>query len=86
MLPLLSGKRVALIDDVISSGTSIVAGLNLLKLCNIAPVCIGAAMLQSSRWIPLLNTVDPRWPAFTRGVIRSPILKLDAMGGWLPES
>ncbi len=38
MLPLLQGKRVALIDDVISSGASIVAGSELLTACNIEPV------------------------------------------------
>lgn len=50
MLPLISGKRVALIDDVISSGTSILAGLSLLQSSGIRPVAIGCAMLQSRRW------------------------------------
>ncbi len=38
MLPLLRGRRVALIDDVISSGSSIVAGLQLMTACDIEPV------------------------------------------------
>jgi adenine/guanine phosphoribosyltransferase-like PRPP-binding protein len=50
MLPLLDGRRVALIDDVISSGVSMAAGLRLLALCNCTPVAIAAAMLQSDRW------------------------------------
>lgn len=50
MLPLLEGKRVALVDDVISSGSSIISGLSLLASSGIKPVAIGAAMLQSDRW------------------------------------
>lgn len=56
MLPLIKDARIALIDDVISSGTSIRAGLSLLSSCNIAPVVIGAAMLQSDRWKPALES------------------------------
>nr|WP_272213006.1 phosphoribosyltransferase [Marinicella sp. W31]MDC2878944.1 phosphoribosyltransferase [Marinicella sp. W31] len=36
MLPLLSGKRVALVDDVISSGRSILSGLLLLEKCGVS--------------------------------------------------
>lgn len=41
MLPLIEGKRVLLIDDVISTGSSILAGLALLKLCGVEPVADG---------------------------------------------
>jgi adenine/guanine phosphoribosyltransferase-like PRPP-binding protein len=50
MLPLLRDRRVLLVDDVISSGTSIVAALQLLAQCGVTPVAIGTAMLQSDRW------------------------------------
>jgi adenine/guanine phosphoribosyltransferase-like PRPP-binding protein len=50
MLPLLKGKRVAVIDDVISSGTSMAAVLRLLGKAGIEPVVIGAAMLQGTAW------------------------------------
>ncbi|MBB4952042.1 adenine/guanine phosphoribosyltransferase-like PRPP-binding protein [Agrobacterium vitis] len=43
MVPLVKHTRVALIDDVISSGSSIIAGLSLLATCGISPVVIGAA-------------------------------------------
>lgn len=68
MLPLLEGRRVALIDDVISSGTSIVSGLQLLAGCGIEPVAIGAAMLQSRRWCETLDAVGPQWRERTVGV------------------
>lgn len=75
MLPLLEGKRVALVDDVISSGTSIIAGLSLLAASNIEPVVIGAAMLQSDRWQEKLASFGERWPGRVQGVFQTPILK-----------
>lgn len=50
MLPLLRGKRVAVVDDVLSSGASMAATLALLDLAGIAPVAIGAAMVQGDLW------------------------------------
>lgn len=50
LLPLLEGRRVVLIDDVISTGRSIVAGLALLRTAGVSPVAVGCAMLQSDRW------------------------------------
>lgn len=49
MRPLLAG-RVAVVDDVLSSGASIAAVLALLSSVNVAPVVIGAAMLQGVGW------------------------------------
>lgn len=50
MLPLLRGARVAVVDDVLSTGASIAATLRLLDLAGVAPVAIGAAMLQGEAW------------------------------------
>ncbi|WP_349508034.1 phosphoribosyltransferase [Ensifer sesbaniae] len=82
MLPLLKGKRVALIDDVISSGTSIVAGLTLMDACGIAPVAIGAAMLQTERWRQPLAELAPHWPQRVVGVFQTPMLQRDENGTW----
>jgi adenine/guanine phosphoribosyltransferase-like PRPP-binding protein len=49
MIPLLAGRRIALIDDVISSGVSMLAGIALLEMCGVKPVALGTAMLQSVR-------------------------------------
>ncbi len=77
MVPLLAGKRVCLIDDVISSGTSMRAGLDLLALVDVTPVCIGAAMLQTSRWQNLIAEATP-----VEGAISTPLLR-KAEGGWI---
>jgi adenine/guanine phosphoribosyltransferase-like PRPP-binding protein len=80
MLPLLEGKRVALIDDVISSGASIVAGLSLLMSCDIEPVVIGAAMLQSDRWRDRVDLGDKRWSEKIIGVFSTPIFEWSGSG------
>ncbi|EPE95170.1 phosphoribosyltransferase [Rhizobium grahamii] len=82
MLPLLEGRRVALIDDVISSGASIASGLQLLAGCGVEPVAIGAAMLQSQRWCEALDTVGPQWRERTAGVFSTPMLEITETGTW----
>ncbi|MEJ8309622.1 phosphoribosyltransferase [Agrobacterium larrymoorei] len=81
MLPLLKGKRVALIDDVISSGTSIIAGLSLLQASGIEPVVIGAAMLQSERWRNALEKQSPIWPTRVCAAFSTPLLTKNG-DGW----
>jgi adenine/guanine phosphoribosyltransferase-like PRPP-binding protein len=74
MLPLLWGRRVALIDDVISTGTSITAGLALLAACEVEPVVVGAAMLQSDRWRERKSEVLEGWQERVVGVFETPLL------------
>ena len=82
LLPLIEGKRVALVDDVISSGTSIAAGLELMTLCGVEPVVIGAAMLQSERWGRRLRAIDPKWSERVVGVLATPLFEPAEGGGW----
>lgn len=82
MAPLLSGKRVVLIDDVISSGKSILAGLDLLYRCDIEPVVIGTAMLQTTRWRAKLGAVNPQLPDIVQTVFSTPLLKPSSDGHW----
>ncbi len=84
MLPLLEGRRVALIDDVISSGTSIAAALSLLSLVGLSPVVIGAAMLQTRRWAETLEVVVPKGVPIC-GVFSTPALVPAPRGGWAEE-
>jgi adenine/guanine phosphoribosyltransferase-like PRPP-binding protein len=81
MRPLLAGRHVALVDDVISTGKSITAGLALLRICGIEPVAIGAAMLQTQRWRDTLGA-DAQ---LVQGVFTSPLLERDGQG-WRPAA
>jgi adenine/guanine phosphoribosyltransferase-like PRPP-binding protein len=78
LLPLLGGAQVALVDDVLSSGASIAAGLALLARAGCTPVAIGAAMLQGAGWRGAVGEI-PVAHAFV-----TPILRRGA-DGWVPE-
>ena len=80
MLPFLIGRRMALVDDVISSGASIAAALQLMVVCEIEPVVLGAAMLQSDRWQERLG---PKWRERTTAVLASPMLSKTADDRWV---
>ena len=73
LLPLLEGRRVLLVDDVLSTGRSISAGLALLRAIGVEPVAIGALMLQTDRWKDALGSSAP--PVF--GVFSVPMLTRD---------
>lgn len=82
MLPLVQGPRVVLIDDVISSGRSILAGMSLLEAIGVRPVAIGAAMLQSDRWRGAQGDARPGWSDLVRGCFATPILRKGEDGLW----
>jgi adenine/guanine phosphoribosyltransferase-like PRPP-binding protein len=46
----LQGRRVLLVDDVISTGSSARAGLAVLRAAGIQAVAMGVAMVQGNRW------------------------------------
>jgi adenine/guanine phosphoribosyltransferase-like PRPP-binding protein len=50
LLPRLRGRRVLMIDDVISTGASVNAALDLMRIAGVEPVAVCAAMLQGERW------------------------------------
>ncbi len=75
-LPVLRGRRVLLVDDVISTGRSMRAGLALLRAAGVEPVGAAVLMRQTERWREGWDcriTVESAFatPLFTR-----------AAGGW----
>lgn len=81
MLPVVQNKRVVLVDDVVSSGTSMRAGLDLLSCCDIEPIALTVAMVQTSAWKSLLDG----WPERMVSVFSTP--RLEKTGkGWIPLS
>lgn len=78
MLDLLNDARVAVVDDVISSGVSMVAAIELMKIGAINPVCLGCAMLQTDRW---KEQIEPALLERVRGVFTTPLFVSDE-GVW----
>ena len=45
-----AGRRVALVDDVVSSGASITAALSLLRTAGASVVSVGALLTEGIAW------------------------------------
>jgi adenine/guanine phosphoribosyltransferase-like PRPP-binding protein len=76
LLPRLAGRRILLVDDVISTGSSSLAALALLRSAGLAPVALCVAMLQGNRW-------QPGWPSDVpvAGAFATPLFACTA-NGW----
>ena len=79
LLPLVAGKRVILVDDAVSTGTTLLAAWDLLESLGIEVVACGVAMRQGRRWMPRLGA---QRAARLVGVFDSPLLQA-APGGWV---
>lgn len=79
----LAGKRILVIDDVVSSGTTALAVVRLLRTAGAEPVGLLAAMLQGEAWRANLETLGPGWPDRVAAVMHSPIL-VEEEAGWRP--
>lgn len=84
MLPLLEGRRMLVVDDVISSGTSMLAVLRLLAKAKIRPVAAVFGMLQGNAWRQAITELDAGFVAHIHGAIASPRLARTDNGKWLP--
>jgi adenine/guanine phosphoribosyltransferase-like PRPP-binding protein len=79
VLPRLAGRRVLLVDDVMSTGRSMQAGLSLLRAADIRPVAVAVAMIQGDRW-------RADWPASVpvTGAFATPLFRRGETG-WITQ-
>lgn len=76
---LIEGKRLVLIDDAISTGTTLLAAWELIESLDANVVACGVAMRQGTRWVDKLG---PARAAKVVGVFESPLLRA-APSGWV---
>lgn len=76
LLERVQGRRVLLVDDVVSTGASLRAGLALLAAAGVAPVAFAAVMLQGDRWRAALPA-----GVSVSAVFATPLF-VRAPGGW----
>ena len=82
-LSLIAGKRVLVVDDAVSSGTTMVSGLKLLERCGAQVAAIAVAMRQGTQWQQKLLRADGRTIPVV-GAYDCPRMERRA-DGWWPE-
>lgn len=73
--PLLAGRRVLVVDDVLSTGQSLASALALLGLAGVQPVAAVFAMLQGEGWRAAAVPVA--------GAFATPLLRRSESGRWV---
>ncbi|MGJ7546111.1 phosphoribosyltransferase [Variovorax sp. LT1R16] len=82
LLPLVRGKRVVLVDDAVSSGSTLKAPWRLIESLDAEVLACGVAMLQGRRW---QQTLGAERAARLVGVFDSPLLQA-VPDGWVERS
>ena len=80
----LQGKRVVIVDDVISTGTSMLAQLELVRRAGVEVSGIVTAMQETRVWIDPIRRAHCDPSLQVRTVLRSPLFRRTSQG-WLPD-
>ena len=83
VVPLLKGKRICLMDDAISTGSSTLASHRLLARLGVQIAAVVVAMKQTTRWQVPLGTASPALRNSVRAVFGSPLFA-GSPEGWRP--
>jgi adenine/guanine phosphoribosyltransferase-like PRPP-binding protein len=83
IVSLLEGKRICLVDDAVSTGSSILASHRLLARLGVRLAAVVVAMKQTTRWQAALGEVSPELRDSVRAVFGCPLFARSDEG-WLP--
>lgn len=83
LMGLLDGRRVCLVDDAVSSGTSILAAFRLLARAGVSLSSVIVAMKQTTRWQDPLAAEDAKLPGQVHAVFGCPLF-CRVEDGWMP--
>ncbi len=81
LLPLIRGRRVVVIDDAVSTGTTAVAVVQLLRTIEAEAAGMVVAMKQTNRWEAALRSLGGPAPQ-VRGVCGCPLFERRDDGWW----
>jgi adenine/guanine phosphoribosyltransferase-like PRPP-binding protein len=79
----MEGKRVLLVEDVISTGATIESELKLMAALGVNVVGIVTAVKETNVWETRLAKVGPEWPGKVFAPIKYPLFKKSG-DGWTP--
>ena len=80
----LRGRRVVLVEDVISTGATLAAQIALMSKLQADIVGIVTAIQETRAWIERLGGIDPRYPKLVHSCIRCPLFRRTPQG-WVPD-
>lgn len=84
LVPRLAGRRVALVDDTISSSSTVVAVMALMARLGVQVSAVVMAMSQGTLWQSrLAEAMGPQAPGLVRAVFAAPVFRKVA-DGWMP--
>ena len=79
----MTGKRVLLVDDVINTGGSAAAAIELLEKAGANIVGLVVVLVEGAAWKTLLTPFASDWPERVRGLGDIPIFQTTP-AGWVP--
>jgi adenine/guanine phosphoribosyltransferase-like PRPP-binding protein len=79
-----AGRRTLLIDDVINTGGSAAAAIELLQRAGAIVIGMCVILIEGDAWKEPLTALSPDWPDRVRGLGRIPLFKHTAQG-WMPR-
>ena len=78
-----AGKRTLIVDDVINTGGSAAAAIDLLQHAGAEVIGLGVILIEGEAWKGALASFSPDWPNRVRGLGRIPLFNRTAEG-WIP--
>jgi adenine/guanine phosphoribosyltransferase-like PRPP-binding protein len=84
LLDRLEGKRVLLVEDVISTGGTVAAELALMKRIGANVIGVVTAIRETRVWIDKLSAIDPSFRALVTSPICCPLFRKNG-DGWVPD-
>jgi adenine/guanine phosphoribosyltransferase-like PRPP-binding protein len=79
----IAGKRTLIVDDVINTGGSAAAAIQLLQNAGAIVIGVCVVLIEGAAWKDVLARFSPDWPGRVRGIGRIPMFTRSAEG-WIP--
>jgi len=79
-----AGKRALIIDDVINTGGSAAAAIELLQKAGAVVIGLGVILIEGEAWQEALTRFAPDWSGRVRGLGRIPLFTRTPHG-WMPS-
>jgi adenine/guanine phosphoribosyltransferase-like PRPP-binding protein len=84
MIERLEGKRVLLVEDVISTGGTVAAELALMKKLGANVVGVITAIRETRVWMDKLGAIDAAYPSLVTSPVCCPLFRRFETG-WAPD-